>query len=200
MDHKERRISMRGIRIVVFSLSALMMAGLGFLLVRSFSFHEQAEMALTALGDEVANTRLSAIHHVAKRDGVREWTLDAESARYEKAESRTVLEKVSLKFFLEDGNTVHVTGSEGVLHTDTMDIDISGDVIVASGSRLLKTDRLHYVHGDRCVFTDTPVLITGEGIKLAGNYMRFSLSRRKGAVWGGVEAVIDRAEMVFVGS
>jgi LPS export ABC transporter protein LptC len=177
-----------------------MLAGLGFLLVRSFNFHEQAETVLTALGDEVANTRLSAIHHVAKRDGVREWALDAESARYEKAEGRTVLEKVSLRFFLEDGKTVHVTGSEGILHTDTMDIDVSGDVVVASGSRQLKTERLRYVHEDRCVFADTPVVITGDGIKLAGNFMRFSLSRRKGTVWGGVEAVIDRPEMVFVGS
>ncbi len=188
------------IRLIVFAVFILVIGGLVILLLRGVDLSGGPEAMLTELGDELSNTRLSSIHHVAKRDGVREWSLDAASARYQKARNRTLLKGVSVRFFGQDGETVHVTGDSGVLYTDSMNIEVSGNVVVAAGSRTLKTKTLHYDHENRCVFTDTPVTIKDEGLTLAGNSMRFSLSRKEGSLWGDVRAVFNRPEMVFVGS
>lgn len=177
-----------------------MIGGLAFILFQNMVLDKRPEAISTEFDDEVSNTRLSAVHHVAKRDGVREWALDANSARYQKDQNRTILEGVMVRFFGKDGNTIQVTGTKGILYTDSMDMDVSGGVLVVAGSRRLTTERLHYDHQDRCVFTDTPVTITDEGITLAGNFMRFSLSKREGSIWGEVRAVFDRPEMSFIGS
>lgn len=186
--------------MVLFSLVAIAVVGVVFLLLKGLSFQDRPEAVLAVLGSELGDSRLSAIHHVAKRDGVQEWTLDAESARYETENNRAVLEKVSVTFFIQDGDPVHVTGAEGVLYTDTMNIDVSGNVVVSAGSRELKTRVLHYDHDRRSVFTDTPVVITDEGIRLAGNSMRFSLAKQEGALWGDVEAVLSSPEWGVAGS
>ena len=188
------------IRIMVFASLVLLVGGVLFMLFKGLEVDRGQEVIQDVFDDGVSNTTLRTIHHVAKRDGVREWTLDAKSARYQKLRNRTILEEVTVKFFVENGDTIQVTGAEGILYIDSMDILVSGNVVVVAGSRELKTERLHYDHKNRCVFTDTPVRITGEGITLAGNYMRFSLSRREGAVWGEVKAVFDRPEMVFASS
>lgn len=191
---------MHKVRMVLFSLVAIAVVGVVFLLLKGLSFQDRPEAVLAVLGSELGDSRLSAIHHVAKRDGVQEWTLDAESARYETENNRAVLEKVSVTFFIQDGDPVHVTGAEGVLYTDTMNIDVSGNVVVSAGSRELKTRVLHYDHDRRSVFTDTPVVITDEGIRLAGNSMRFSLAKQEGALWGDVEAVLSSPEWGVAGS
>jgi len=188
------------VRIVLFSLVGIAIIAVVFLLLKGLDFRDRPEAVLAVLGNEVGDSQLSAIHHVAKRDGVQEWTLDAASARYEKEKNRTVLEEVSVTFFTEDGATVHVTGAEGILYTDTMNIDVSGNVVVSAGSRELKTRLLHYDHDKRSVFTDTPVVITDEGVRLAGNSMKFSLSKQEGALWGDVEAVLSSPEWGFAGS
>lgn len=187
-------------RVILFLSLAVTIGGLGFVLFKSLNLNTQPEAMLAELGQEVSNTKLSAVHHVAKRDGVREWALDAESARYQKDRNRTILEGVTVTFFGKDDNTIQVTGAEGVLHTASMNIDVFGDVVVESGSRKLTTERLHYNHETRCVSTNTPVRITDEGVTLAGNSMRFSLAKKAGSVWGDVRAVFDRPETSFVGS
>ena len=134
---------------------------------------------------------LSHIQHVATRDGVKEWVLDADSAHYVGAQNKTVMTNVSATFFLNNGNTVHLVSREGVLFTDTRNMEVSGDVQVRSGQYELKTDKLFYDHKARSVFTDTPIVLKGDVLRLSGHGITFCLNTRRALVQGAVKAVFE---------
>lgn len=174
----------------MFCLIGLMLAGLAVGLFRFHHLKKDPEAAL-ALLPENSDVSLNNIHHVATRDGVKEWTLDAESVRYRKPENKSILKGVTIRFFLKNGELVQVTGNDGIFLTDTKNMEISGNVVVRNGSNEMKTERLRYDHESRSVSTDTPIAVLGEGIRLTGNNMLFSFGSQQATVWGDVDAVFE---------
>ncbi len=182
------------VRTILFCLIGLMLGGLALGLVRFRDLKKNPE-AVLALLPENSDVRLNNIHHVATRDGVREWTLDAESVRYKKSENISVFKDVIVTFFLKNGEAVQVTGNDAVLLTDTKNMEISGDVVVRNGSNQMETQRLLYDHDNRSIFTDTPIIVRADGIRLTGNNMVFSLANEQVTVWGDVDAVFENVSM-----
>ncbi|NVM22545.1 MAG: LPS export ABC transporter periplasmic protein LptC [Desulfobacterales bacterium] len=179
---------MSNIRTVLFCLIGLMLAGLG---VGWFSYHSISNEPEVLLSDLPKNRDISLSHirQVATRDGVNEWILEAESAQYQKAENKTSFNDISATFFLKDGRTVHLASRDGVLLTDTKDMEVSGGVVLRSGAYELKTERLRYDCKNRSISTDTPVFVKAKGIRLSGHSMIFYLNTEQAVVSGGVEAV-----------
>jgi LPS export ABC transporter protein LptC len=167
-----------------------MVAGLVVGLFRFHHLKKDPEAVLAFLPDK-SNVSLNNIHHVATRDGVKEWTLDAESVRYQKTKNKAILKGVSVTFFLKNGETVHLTGNDGVFFTDTKNMEISGSVFVRRGADELKTDKLSYNHEDRTVSTDRPITVVSDGVRLTGNNMAFSFANEQVEVWGDVEAFFE---------
>ncbi len=177
------------VKMVLCCMVSLMVVMLGFGL---FKFHrvKKDPDAAMALLPENTDISLNQIHQISTRDGIKEWSLDADTVRFQKKENRSVLSNVSVTFFLKDGGTVHVTGTEGVFLTDTKDIEIWGDVVVRYGQYTLRTEKLTYGHKTRSVHTETPILLEGEGVFLSGNNMTFSFADEQVIVGGGVETKV----------
>lgn len=175
---------------VLVCLICLILVGLAVSFMGYRRLSKEPDALLSALpgGQDL---RLNHIHHVATRDGFTEWVLDADSAQYQKAEHKTVIKDVSATFFLKDGRTVRLVGRDGVLFTDSRDIEVSGDVVVTSDQYELKTDKLHYDHKTRAISTDTWISVRGEVVRLTGQGMIFSFDTEQILVKGGVEAVIE---------
>lgn len=171
-----------------------MLTGLVVGLVRFHDLKKDPEAALALLPED-SDVSLNKIHHVATRDGVKEWTLDADSVRYKKSENKSILKGVKITFFLKNGESVHVTGDDGVFLTDTKNMEISGNVVVRNGSNEMKTERLRYDHKNRSVSADTPIVVQGDGIRLTGNNMVFSFDSEQATVWGDVDAVFESFRM-----
>jgi LPS export ABC transporter protein LptC len=167
-----------------------MLTGLGMGLVK-FLHLKKDPAGVLALLPENSDITLNHIHQVATRDGMNEWTLDAESVRYQQPENKSIFKNVSVVFFLENGETAHLTGSDGVLLTDTKDMEIAGNVVARTGAHELKTDKLCYNHKSRSISTDTPIVVTGDGIHLTGKSMVFSFETEQAMVSGDVEAVFE---------
>lgn len=182
------------VRTVLFCLIGVMLAGLTVGLVRFHHLKRDPEAAL-ALLPENSDVSLDNVHHVATREGVKEWSLDAESVRYNKLENRSILKGVTITFFLKNGETVQVTGHEGVFFTDTKNMVISGNVVVRNGSNEMTTERLRYDHKSRAVSTDAPIVMQGDGVRLTGNNMIFSFVSEQTTLWGDVDAVIENFRM-----
>ena len=160
---------------------------------------KEPETALAFLAKK-SNVNLNTIHHVATRDGVKEWMLDAQSVEYQAAGKKTILKGVSVTFFLEDGKILYLTGNDGILFTSSKNMELSGNVVVKSGSHKLKTEELYYDHKTRSVSTNTPVMVKGDGVWLSGNNMKFSFEDQQGAVWGNVRAVFENSQLMFADS
>ena len=169
----------------------VLVAGIGFALVTHSPSGEEEGVTLKSVLPQKTDVSLNHIHHVATRDGVKEWMLDAESAQYEKAGSKTVFKGIRATFFLEGGRAVTVNSREGVLSTDTKDMEIWGDVVARSGPYQLNTNRVLYDHKAQVLATKTPVVIKGGGMEITGDRMTFDLQTEHVVVQGRVEAVIE---------
>lgn len=184
---------MSKVRAVLFCIIGLMLAGLGMGLLRFHHLKEEPD-ALAVL-PEYSDITLNHVHHVATRNGIKEWVLDAESVRYQKDENKTILKDISVTFFLNNGKTVHLVSSDGAFFTDTKDMEVSGDVVVRSGPSELKTEKLCYDYESRSISTDSRIVIKGEGIHLTGKGMTFSFKTEQAVVRGGVEAVFENCTL-----
>ena len=176
--------------MVMLGLIGLILAGLGVGLLGDQPFRKGPE-ELVSISPESKDVSLNRIHHVATRDGVKEWILDAESAEYDKAENKTIFTDVAATFFLKDGTDIQLTSRHGVLLTDTKDMEVSKDVVVRSGPYELETERLFYDHERRSIATDMPIVIRGNGVRVTGKSMLFSLNTERAVLTGAVEAVFE---------
>jgi LPS export ABC transporter protein LptC len=131
------------------------------------------------------------VRHVATKDGRTEWAVEAESALCHREGNKTLFKDVAATFFLEGGKEVHLTGKEGLLLSDTKDMEISGTVVLKSGLYELNTEKLKYRHGSKSISTDSPVKIQGKLMRLTGNSMEFDLVTERLIVMGRVQAVME---------
>ncbi|NPU85691.1 MAG: LPS export ABC transporter periplasmic protein LptC [Syntrophaceae bacterium] len=117
------------------------------------------------------------------------WEVKADSARYMRQEKIALFDKVAIKLILADGQTFHLTGDQGRLKTDLKDMEITGNVVILSdrGDRFT-TDRLSYVHGEKKIFTRSPVTMENDRMKIRGVGLTLRLDSRDLKLSSRVEA------------
>ncbi len=179
---------MSKVKIAFYCLIGLAVAGIGFGWTAYHRLREAPETLRSVLPKD-GDVSLNRIHHVATRDGTKEWTLDAKSAHYQKADNKTVFKDIAATFYLENGDTISLDCRDGVLMTDTKDVEVWGDVVARSGAYELNTERLRYEHKTQTMITDTPVVIKGNRMEIAGSSMAFNLRTEQVVVRGRVKAV-----------
>jgi len=176
------------IKTALYCLIGLMVAGIAF--VSYHHLREEPKALLSALPKNT-DVSLNHIHHVATRDGVKEWTLDAETAQLQKADNKTLFKDISATFFLNDGNTLHLNSRDGVLMTDSKDMEVWGDVVVRNGGYEFNAEKLLYDHKSHTISTKTPIVIKGKGMEVTGDSMTFNLQTEQVMVLGRVIAVFE---------
>jgi LPS export ABC transporter protein LptC len=117
------------------------------------------------------------------------WEVKADSARFMRQEKIALFDKVAIKLILADGKTFHLTGDQGRLKTDLKDMDITGNVVILSdrGDRFT-TDRLTYVHGEKKIFTRSPVTMDNDRMRIRGVGLTLRLDSRELKLSSQVEA------------
>lgn len=126
------------------------------------------------------------------KEGTARWTVWAATATYFEDRKETVLDQVKTIFFLKNGGQVLLTGDTGVLHNDTQNMEISGNVKVSYGERYrLSTERLLYNRDKELIHTGLPILLEGEGIILKGQGMRLEIAKRTLSVLSHIETTLE---------
>jgi len=171
-------------------IGLIVAVGIGLLLVSYHRLKEEPRRLVSVLPENM-DVSLNRIHHVATRDGVKQWMLDAESAQYQKRDNKTVFKEVSVSFFLKDGKTMHLTSRDGLLLTDTKDMEVWGDVVVRNGPYELNTDKLRYDYKTQSISAEAPIVIKGNRMNFSGDSMTFNLQTEEIVVWGRVKAVLE---------
>ena len=141
---------------------------------------------------EGANLSLGKIRQTATRDGKKEWSLEAGSAHYVENEKKAVLKDLFITYFLKDNREIYLEAEQGILKTDTNDIEFSGNVVIRNEGYRLKTRRLSYEHERRLVFTNDPVTVSGEAVNLSARSLEFNLNQNTILLSGHVQASISR--------
>ncbi|SMC83599.1 lipopolysaccharide export system protein LptC [Desulfocicer vacuolatum DSM 3385] len=130
---------------------------------------------------------LGAMRQTSTRNGIKEWTLDAESARILKEKNLAVLEDVSVFFFLTNGEKIHLTSRSGTIDTKQHDISLSDTVVVRHLDQILETDRLQYEKKRHIIYSITPVTITTPRAKLTADRLTMDLNENVVQLKGNFE-------------
>lgn len=144
---------------------------------------------------EDAKLALGKIQQTATRDGKIEWRLDAISARYLEDDRQVQLDELVVTFFMDSGQEVQLSATDGVLNTDSNDIEVSGEVRISSQEYTLRTTRLSYQHEDRVIFTTAPVVIHRRlGGQLSADSLHLNLNTNKLLLKGSVRGEFPQPE------
>lgn len=151
---------------------------------------DKPETLISLVQDE-ANIAMHRIRQTATRDGLREWSLEAESGRFVESRQEAILENLSVTFFMENDNEIYLTADQGILRTDTNNIEVRGNVIVRNQSLRLETEKLRYDHGKRAFSSDLPVKIIDNSFKLMADSLVFDLNTNKALLEGNVKGAFS---------
>ena len=149
------------------------------------------ELLLSSIKDG-ANLSLGKIRQTATRDGKKEWSLEAGSAHYIENENKAVLKDLFITYYLKDNKEVYLNADQGILNTETNDIEFSGNVVVRNEEYKLKTEKLDYQHERRFISSEVPVHILGDDADVTANSLTYDLNANKIVLTGNVVATISR--------
>lgn len=119
------------------------------------------------------------------------WEVKADSANYVKSDNIAILDKIRVRLVTPDGKTLIMKGDKGKLHTDTKDMEISGNVEVVSdkGDRLT-TDLLKYSGSEQRIYTEGAVKMENARMQVRGVGMSLSLTEKDVSLLSRVKANI----------
>ena len=137
-----------------------------------------------------ASLSISRFEHTAMKNGNKEWTMQADTARFF-AETRQVeLKDIDAVFFTENDETINMTAAHGEMDLNSKNIRAWEDVIVYHPRYTLKTESLRYTYDSRIMIIDAPLEITGEAVRLTADAGRYEMDTETITFEGNIESRI----------
>jgi len=130
------------------------------------------------------------IHQTSTKNGIVEWSLDAKSASYHEDKKEVFFEGLSITFFTKDNLKIFLTADNGILKTESSDIEVNGNIMVRNDDYVLKTGKIYFDNKKRIIFSRVPVEISGSDLNLVADSMTIDLNINKAELSGKVEGII----------
>ncbi|HDQ03007.1 MAG TPA: LPS export ABC transporter periplasmic protein LptC [Deltaproteobacteria bacterium] len=105
------------------------------------------------------------------------WEVKAQNATFQRKENLAIFDKLDIKLDSASGKVYTMTADRGKMHTKTRNIEIEGNVVILSneGDRFT-TDYLHYNDEERKFYTDAPVTMENNRIRISGTGLTLFVS------------------------
>ena len=140
--------------------------------------HQSPKEILSMLPENI-DLALADLHYTQNEDGQRRWTLDADTAEYERASSLAKLTVVKLLFYgAGEFGDINLQADRGQLAQETRQVDVWGNVIIATdrGEKLF-TERLHYDDQIRQLSTEDPIRFLSPNLELTGTGLQIDIDQ-----------------------
>ena len=176
-----------------FFLISLILLTFGVILITFLQYRRVLERTDTPvfIGQNKANISIGKAHQTATRNGRMEWSLDAASADYIDKNSQAIFKDLSVTFYLKDETRVYITANQGILKTDSNNMEIYGNVVVRNKDYQLRCENLHYNHDQRIIISKVPVNITGNSFELVADSMSLNLNTNTALFEGKVKGTFS---------
>jgi len=182
MANRKTKIALISVIVLTISLTFALFIGYRY-------FLKKPGKVISVIADGSTIT-IEKIHQTSSKNGVVEWNLDAGSATYSADKKEAFLKDLSLTFFTKENQKIFLTANNGILKTESNDIEISGRIIVKNDEYMLKTEKINYEHDKRIIFSNVPVEISGRSLNLVAGSMTIDLNSNKAELSGKVEGII----------
>ncbi len=176
---------------LIFLLAAMIAAVAGFFFINRV-IHDPPMITDLHIDSDAA-LKLNLMKQVSKKNGITEWELEAATATLIKAQDRAVLTHVKVVFYTRDNTRVFLTSDQGILNTQTHDMDFSGNVVVRHQTYTLKTDKLHYKKKPHIIHADTKVRLESSDSVMEADTMETRLTENKMILQGHVKGKFSEA-------
>ena len=107
------------------------------------------------------------------------WNLRAEKAQVYEKKGVAYLQDIILKYLLEGGEEVVLTGDKGKINLAKKNVFLEGNVDASSYQVQLRTNTLSWNREKRVLLTDDPVWLRRENIEMSGKGMVADMNLRK---------------------
>lgn len=141
-----------------------------------------------------AGPLLQGLDYTQVKDGKREWTLYAKTARMSEKARAVVLDQVMMSFYAEDGGKVTLQGKTGTYSEKKKVVSIKGRVRARSHDGIeLRTQQLRYRESDQVLSTKSRVIITGPQFTIKSKGMVLEVDKKR-------VTFLERVETTFTPS
>jgi LPS export ABC transporter protein LptC len=147
------------------------------------------EMILKAVQKD-ADISVQNVSQVSTKNGIKEWRLNAASAKFLEPDKKAVFSGLSVVFYLKNGKTLDLSADTGTLYTVSRDISVEGNVTANDGLVTIQTETLRYTHERNALVADTPVKIVGDTFRLSADSAAVDLNTQITTFRGNVEGII----------
>ena len=134
---------------------------------------------ILSLLPENIDLALEDLHYTQNEDGQRRWTLDADTAEYQRDSSVAKLETVRLLFYKAgEFGDINLQSERGQLTQETRQVDVWGNVVLKTerGEQLF-TERLHYDDQSRQLSTAEPIRFLSPQLELTGTGLQIDIDQ-----------------------
>ena len=133
---------------------------------------------------------MQQLNYTETHDGVRKWTVQAESASHNLQQESAQLNMLTLTVYNPSASDLTLTSSTGELDLKTRQVLLRGDVVLrAASGETVYTDELLFIDGEKIVKTDHPVRFVADGYTVSGTGMRFDVTNRNLVLLNQVTAI-----------
>ncbi len=148
--------------------------------------------------DSKAVLVLNTMHQTSTKNGIKEWTIDASSAKLLRDKNKAVLEDVSIVFFMKQSQKIYLSSKYGTFDTKTHDMTFSDNVKTKFNGYTLKTDTLHYNEKRHIIYTMDHVKINdGNDSVINGDSLTIDINKGKTIIKGNVKGVFSEKSDFF---
>ena len=120
------------------------------------------------------------------------WEVKAETATYDKKQNLAILDKVQIRLTTADGKVFEMIADKGQIQTEKKDIEIKGNVVINSDSGdRFSTDYIHYSDAQKKFYTDAPVTMENQRMKITGKGMALFMNKGELNIPSSVKATIN---------
>ena len=141
---------------------------------------------LTKTGIDIS---IDNIHLIEEEEGKTQWELNADKAEVIHSNKTTRLKNVRMRLFQKNNTHVSVSADKGIIHNDSENVELEGNIQVYSGEgHVLTTNILKWVSEQKTFETTDDVKINGNNFILTGKRMKVNVDTEILELYGGVEA------------
>jgi len=175
----------------LLALAILLLAGV-LIVVVVRNFHGDGPAEVVEQLPKNVDLALRQVRFSETRNGVRKWSMVADSADFSAGVGMTHVENIFMTFFDSEGvKTVTLTSRSGDVQTESGGVTLQGDVVVKSvRGYVIRTERLDYDKNADVIRSNTRVNITSDWMKLTGRSLRMHVGDQRLFLSGDVQTTI----------
>lgn len=177
-------------RILALLIVCVLAAGAG--IVFFIPAMMNAPKSVTGLHiDSEAALKLDTMKQISKKNGITEWELEAATATLAKEKNQAILTQVHVVFHTRNEGTVILTSDQGILDTETHDMDFNGNVVVRHQTYTLKTDKLHYKKKPHIIHSNTKIWLENADAAMEADTMEIHINDNQIILQGHVKGTFS---------